>query len=76
MLVSSPEQFKEFFNVTVKTSHEVVKIDREEQTVTVKDLINNTTSDWQTCFPVDSSSPTTISFWRRAATPSFLPSTA
>ena len=36
MLVSSPEQFKDLFNVTVKTSHEVTEIDRKEQTVTVK----------------------------------------
>lgn len=37
--------------MTVKTSHEVLKIDRKEQTVTVKDLINNTTSVWWAGFP-------------------------
>ena len=74
MLLSSPEQFKDLFNVTVKTSHEVTEIDRKEQTVTVKNLNDNTTSDWWTCHQVDLSSPTTTSFWRRVAIPSFPPS--
>lgn len=41
LLVSSKKQFKEYFDIDVKTNHEVVKINRKEKTVVVKDLVNN-----------------------------------
>ena len=40
-MVSSQKQFREYFNVDVKTFHEVTKINRKEKTVEVKDLQNN-----------------------------------
>ncbi|KNB45802.1 disulfide reductase [Blastocystis sp. subtype 4] len=43
LLVSSQKQFREYFNVDVKTNHEVVKINRKEKTVLVKDLASNKT---------------------------------
>ena len=42
-MVSSKEQFKGYFDVDVITNHEVVKINRDKKTVTVKDLIHNKT---------------------------------
>ena len=41
--MSSQQQFKDFFDVDVKTFHEVVQINRKEKTVLVKDLQQNTT---------------------------------
>lgn len=43
LLVSSQKQFKEYFNIDVMTNHEVLKINRKQKTVTVKDLIHNKT---------------------------------
>lgn len=41
--MSSPKQFKDFFNIDVKTGHEVLKINRKEKTVVVKDLAQDRT---------------------------------
>lgn len=36
-MVSSQKQFKDYFDVDVKTNHEVVSINRKDKTVTVND---------------------------------------
>jgi len=38
LLVASPERFRDFFNVEVRTGHEVTRIDREAKTVQVTNL--------------------------------------
>ena len=38
LLVATPQKFASWFNVSVKESCEVVKIDREGKTVVVKDI--------------------------------------
>ncbi|AYU54751.1 CoA-disulfide reductase [Staphylococcus debuckii] len=43
LLHFTPEQFKEKKDVTAKVFHEVIHVDPNHQTVTVKDLKNNTT---------------------------------
>ena len=41
LLVSSQKQFKDYFDVDVKTNHEVISIDRKNKTVSVKDASDN-----------------------------------
>lgn len=41
MLVSSQKQFKDYFDIDVKTNHEVLSIDRKNKTVSVKDASDN-----------------------------------
>ena len=40
MLLQTPESFKARFNVDVRVQHEVLSIDRQQKTVTIRDLIN------------------------------------
>ena len=45
LFVQTPESFNGILNVNVKTSHEVLRINREAKTVTVKDLSSGKTYD-------------------------------
>ncbi|WP_427981502.1 FAD-dependent oxidoreductase [Agarivorans sp.] len=40
LLLQTPESFKARFNVDVRVQHEVLSIDRQQKTVTIRDLIN------------------------------------
>ena len=42
LLLQTPEDFKQRFNIDAKVSHEVLSIDKVHQTVTVKNLLNGT----------------------------------
>ena len=41
LLVITPERFKQQYNIDARIHQEVIKINREEKTIEVKDLINN-----------------------------------
>lgn len=49
LLVASPERFRDFFRVEVRTRHEVTHIDRQEKTIRVKNLRAGT----EHCYPYD-----------------------
>ena len=38
LLVATPERFRDFFNIEVRTRHEVRRIDRQEQTIEVQNV--------------------------------------
>ena len=38
LLVATPERFRDFFNIEVRTRHEVCSIDRQNQTIEVRNL--------------------------------------
>ncbi len=40
LLVTTPESLRELVNLDVRTNQEVIAIDREQKTVTVRDLLN------------------------------------
>lgn len=42
LVMMSPEKFKKQFNIEARVNAEIVEINRQAKTVTVKDLINNT----------------------------------
>ena len=44
LLVATPERFRDFFNVEVRTRHEVRRIDRQNQTIEVQNLATGATS--------------------------------
>ena len=46
LLVSSQKQFKDYFDIDVKTNHEVLSIDRKNKTVSVKDASDNMFVAW------------------------------
>lgn len=43
LVLSSPEDFKKKYNIEARTFSEVIRINRKEKTITVKDLIKNQT---------------------------------
>uniref|UniRef100_A0A7S4KQH2 Rhodanese domain-containing protein n=1 Tax=Guillardia theta TaxID=55529 RepID=A0A7S4KQH2_GUITH len=44
LVIATPARFKERFNIEVKTMHEVLKINKEDKTIEVKDLNTDDTS--------------------------------
>ncbi|NCU18574.1 FAD-dependent oxidoreductase [Pallidibacillus pasinlerensis] len=45
LVLTSPEDFKKKYNIEARVHSEVIAINREEKTITVKDLVNNETYD-------------------------------